>query len=332
MPQISVIIPTYNVERYIDISLNTLLFQSFKDFEILCLDDCSTDNTLRIINRYTEFDSRIKIIPNAIKRGPEILREIGIKHAQSPYCVFVDADDFVSPFMLEKYLDNIKTNDSDFMYGASWRFNRKTRIQEDHMLIPQDVFLSCVHGNTFNAESTPDFFPFAMNSEFWGKIFKTEFIKDITFMPDSVIQDISFCLKCFFKAKKISYLLEPHYVYNYQRDNSISAIYDEKWLDIFSTFDEMRETIENTGMFEKYKNAYMNFKLSRIWLYLLGADPRCQKIFFEQTKATFAKENFSDYNFSVLCNNQFYIPTLVLLNSDFNEFHARYLAGREKLS
>ena len=204
MPEISVIIPTYNVERYIDICLNTILFQSFSDFEVLCIDDCSTDNTLHVIEQYAQFDKRVKIIPNTHKGGPDVLRGIGIRNAQSPYCVFVDADDFVSPYMLEKYLNNIKANESDFMCGASLSFNRKTRQNQKHSQLQENVILDFVHGNIFNADNTPGFFPFFLNSEFWGKIFKTEFIKDATFNPDSVIQDIVFCMNCFFKAKKIS--------------------------------------------------------------------------------------------------------------------------------
>ena len=327
MSEISVIIPCYNVERYIDICLGALLIQSFQDFEILCIDDCSTDNTLRVIEQYAKLDPRIKIIPNNEKHGPDVLRGIGIQHAQSPYCVFVDSDDFFSPLMLEKYLNNIKANDSDFMYGDALSFSDKTRDTNDHMMLPKNVFLSCVRDEVFNAESTPDFFPFHMNTEFWGKIFKTEFIKDATFTPDSVIQDVSFCFKCFFKAKKISYLLEPLYVYNYRREGSLTATFNEKWLGIFSSLDEIRQTIEASGMFEKYKNAYINFKLSRIWFYLLGAKPECQEAFFEQTKATFAKENFSNYDFNVLRKNQFYFPTLDLLNSSFEEFHACYVDG-----
>lgn len=324
MPEISVIIPTYNVERYIDICLNTLIFQSFSDFEVLCIDDCSTDKTLHVIEKYTQFDKRVKIVSNTHKGGPDVLRGIGIRNAQSPYCVFVDADDVVSPYMLEKYLNNIKINDSDYMYGASISFNRKTRHNQKHSQLQENVFLDIVHGNTFNAENTPGFFPFFLNSEFWGKIFRTEFIKDATFKPDSMIQDIVFCMKCFFKAKKISYLLEPLYVYNYQREGAISANFNEKWLGIFSSLDEMRQIIEKTGMYDKYKNAYIDFKISRIWFYLLKARPECQKVFFEYAKAAFAKEDFSKYDLNTLYNNKFYFHTLVLLHSNFEEFQAHY--------
>lgn len=329
MSEISVIIPCHNVERYIDICLGALLIQSFQDFEVLCLDDCSTDNTLQVIEQYAKFDSRIKIIPNHEKHGPDVLRGIGIQNANSPYCVFVDSDDFFSPFMLEKYLENIKANDSDYVYNVTGNiaYSPTSHDSVERWLMPKDVFFYYVRGDTFNAENTPDFFPFKMDSEFWGKIFKTEFIKDATFTPDSVIQDVSFCFKCFFKAKKISYLLEPLYVYNYRREGSLTATFNEKWLGIFSSMDEIRQTIEASGMFEKYKNAYIDFKLSRIWFYLLGAKPECQKAFFEQTKATFAKENFSNYDFNILRKNQFYFPTLDLLNSSFEEFHACYVDG-----
>jgi hypothetical protein len=235
----------------------------------------------------------------------------------------VDADDFCSPLMLQKYFESIENNGSDYVYGTSLSYNKKTQRITEHCMIPKEIFIHYVKGNVFNAENTPDFLPFKMNSEFWGKMFRTELIKGANFAVGSGFHDITFCFECFFKARKISYVFEPLYVYNYHREGSLSMEFNG--LEIFSSIDAMRQTLEKFGKFEKYKNAYIDFKLSRIWYYLLSVYPQYQENFFEHTKATFSEENFGNYDFNILRKNKFYFPTLGLLGIDFAKFKYLYL-------
>lgn len=95
MIKISIIIPCYNVEKYIKECLDSILMQELKEFEIICINDGSTDNTLEILNSYKEKYSNIKII-NQSNKGLSTARNVGMKYAEGKYIYFVDADDFLS--------------------------------------------------------------------------------------------------------------------------------------------------------------------------------------------------------------------------------------------
>ena len=122
MPKVSVVIPTYNRGKYIAATINTVLNQTYKDFEIIVIDDGSTDDTQRELE---QFGGKIKIItqPNSERA---VSRNNGVKNSTGAYIAFLDSDDLWSPDKLEKQvevLDNLK--DIVLVYGQSYRINNK---------------------------------------------------------------------------------------------------------------------------------------------------------------------------------------------------------------
>ena len=112
MPKISVIMPMYNSEKYIELAISSLLNQTFKDFEAICIDDSSTDKTLKKVKKFK--DSRIKIIQNEINLGmPGAVRNIGLNIAKGEYIYFLDNDDVMLPNCLELLLSTAEQNDAD---------------------------------------------------------------------------------------------------------------------------------------------------------------------------------------------------------------------------
>ena len=99
--KLSVIIPVYNVEMYISKCLNSLIIQTMKDIEIICIDDCSTDDSANIIEQYIKKDNRIKLIKNKENKGSAQTRNIGISASECDYIAFVDSDDYVSKNYIE---------------------------------------------------------------------------------------------------------------------------------------------------------------------------------------------------------------------------------------
>nr|MCR4662874.1 glycosyltransferase [Endomicrobiaceae bacterium] len=100
MPKVSVIVPVYNVEQYLRQCLDSIINQTFKDFECICVNDGSTDNSLTILQEYSKKDNRIKII-NQKNSGSSVSRNNGIKQALGQYVSFVDADDWITDNYLE---------------------------------------------------------------------------------------------------------------------------------------------------------------------------------------------------------------------------------------
>ena len=111
-PKISVIVPMYNAENYIKLAINSLLNQSFREFEAILVDDCSTDKTLKIVKNIK--DSRIKIIENEKNLGmPGSVRNIGLEAAKGKYVYFLDNDDFILPNALEILFNTAEKNNAD---------------------------------------------------------------------------------------------------------------------------------------------------------------------------------------------------------------------------
>lgn len=107
VPKISVIVPVYNVEKYIAECLDSLITQTLRDIEIICVDDCSTDESVKIIRRYIKRDNRIKLVCKKVNSGLSDSRNIGVAKSVAPYLMFCDSDDFYSPDMCEKMLNAI---------------------------------------------------------------------------------------------------------------------------------------------------------------------------------------------------------------------------------
>ncbi len=111
-PLISIIVPVYNTEEYLTLALSSLCSQTYKNIEIICVDDGSTDNSLKILEKFRAFDSRIKIIKQK-HQGVSVARNKGLDKVTGKYIAFVDSDDYVKPEMFEVLYKTIKKYDTD---------------------------------------------------------------------------------------------------------------------------------------------------------------------------------------------------------------------------
>lgn len=102
MPNISIVMPLFNAEKYLAEALQSVLNQTYEDFELICIDDCSTDDTRRIVEKYREGDSRITILINEERLGAALSRNKGLQEAEGKYILFLDGDDIFEEELLEK--------------------------------------------------------------------------------------------------------------------------------------------------------------------------------------------------------------------------------------
>ena len=132
-PTISIITPCYNAAPFIAQTLESVLAQTFEDWEMLVVDDCSTDDSAVIVQEYAQRDSRIRYYrTDSPSGGPSVPRNIGLEHVRGVYVAFLDSDDLWLPEKLEEQLSFMRANKLDFVYSdyekISWRGERKNRI------------------------------------------------------------------------------------------------------------------------------------------------------------------------------------------------------------
>lgn len=208
--KISIIVPIYNVEPLLRRCIDSLLKQTYKNLEIILIDDESPDNCGKIIDAYAKMDNRIKVIHQK-NAGVCAARNAGLKIATGEYIGFIDPDDWATPDMYEYLYDNAKKYDSAITCCRYFRAipNKDTMVRSDGKLY---IY------NTEEAikELVSDF---TIRSVFWNKLFKKEIFDGITF-PEGMIYEGTYLVhKLFEKTDKIVFLPDAKYYY-YKYDKS----------------------------------------------------------------------------------------------------------------
>ena len=268
---ISIIIPVYNCEDYLYVCLKSVLKQTYPEFEVICVNDCSTDSSLEILDYFAKIDDRIKIFNNTENRGASYARNIGIKHAKGDYIFFLDSDDWISFNTLEELSKNAKSNDSDLVFYKLARFNDRKFI------FSQPAFdLSCY----FDKDTDFNNFTFTckdikyhiINTSFapYLKLYKKSFLdkyEDFTFPEGLVYEDVLFHVKTILRASKISFI--PKFFYVYRLDNQRSVMHDDsKIFDIFKIIDLVEDFLFTNNYFDELKLEFYSFKIIQILQYL----------------------------------------------------------------
>lgn len=141
MPEVSIILPVYNGERYINRTITSVLQQTISDFELILIDDGSTDNTRELLYNWARKDSRIQLIENDCNMGVAEVRNKGIALAQGDYVCFIDSDDTWHSDKLERQLTFMKHNDSDFSCTAYAMVNEEGKFIKNRIIPKQSIQL-----------------------------------------------------------------------------------------------------------------------------------------------------------------------------------------------
>lgn len=218
MEKISVIVPIYNVEKYIEKCLTSIIKQDIKEIEIICIEDCSTDNSYEIAQNISKEHENIKLYKNDKNRGLSYCRNKGIELANGEYILFVDSDDTIQENVLAQVYGVAKCNELD-MLGFKYR-----EIKDDKVL--SDEYSNSLANIKMNGL---DYFKKqAENKSFyvmtWGYLYKSSFLDSnkLCFEEGLLHEDDEFFLKCMLCSPTIMMIEE--YVYNYyRRDNTITT-------------------------------------------------------------------------------------------------------------
>ncbi len=210
---ISVIFPIYNVEQQLRRGIDSILQQTYKNFELILVNDGSTDSSLSICREYEKIDSRVKVIDQA-NQGVSVARNTGIDNACGEWIAFVDPDDYVHPSYLERLYEVVIQTGSDISV-CNYRIVHEERdaFNQIEKTVPQIYSGYESLNNFFGSQYTRNVCP-------WGKLVKKELHKGLKYPIGRVQEDAHITYRLFERANKVAYIDEFLYHY-YQRKNSI---------------------------------------------------------------------------------------------------------------
>ncbi|WP_372518630.1 glycosyltransferase family 2 protein [Candidatus Ruminimicrobiellum ovillum] len=244
MTKVSIIIPVYNTEQYLSQCLDSVINQTFRDIEIIVVNDASTDNSLSVIKEYQQKDNRIVLINVTDNCGLSNSRNLGIKKAKSPYITFVDSDDWIRKDYIEFLFNNIEKFKCDAFSGSYYVYNNKTSQYETRKY----SFLTTKHKNNKNLIVLP-----SINCSPWCKIYNKDFLlKNNLFFRLRRREDSLFLYDLVIHKARIIYVNEPIYFYRVNRKNSLTSSNYFILHDVIFLLKEIRKTLYKENLFGDY--------------------------------------------------------------------------------
>ena len=320
--KISVIIPIYNVEKYLDKCLTSIINQSLKDIEIICVNDGSTDSSLQILEKYKEKDDRIIII-NQKNAKQAVARNNGLKIARGEYISFVDSDDYIEKDFLKILYQTAINNNADIVASNVQEFIDDDFFYDISYVAKMTFFF---YGKTILV--TPeDKFGIIYSCSIWNKIYRREFLSknNISFFEKLFLEDVSFNQIATILANKIILVKDVYYYYSLSNPNSFMKLTSIK-----------KETIDMVNMTKSAKLFLLNklnkdsldtkkyfeildsFEIYNLKGWYNSIHKNYKNIFYKKLREIFEKLDISNNNFVFSNAREFY--NKVIKYKNLNEF------------
>lgn len=251
MSKVSIIIPVYNVATFLRKALDSVIKQTLEDIEIICVDDCSTDNSFEILQEYAQKDSRVKIIKQEKNQGEVVAKYTGAQLAQSDYIGTLDPDDYYSTNFCEILYKQLSTNNADMACC------NMQHIKENGSLLKNKIIQI---GKKHSCVSLNSSFINSINPSTTNKIMKKDiYINALNFTERDIWKDFYQYWRGYSKESyKICLIPEELYFYR-KRKNSIihtKINYQTKWNSLLKTIDLILNYLLKNNRYEIYKKAF----------------------------------------------------------------------------
>ena len=209
-PLVSIIMPVYNCEEYLPTALESIIVQEYRNWELLIIDDNSTDSSSEIIKVYEEIDNRIIFLENTTDiHGPGPTRNIGLNYVKGEYLYFMDADDWVDKNLLQCAIKRIQETNADIVQFGAIHERNDGNNSEKYFWSGKNLLTK--------DEIKKDFFNYWKDNRnsLWLHLFRRETVKTIRFENIINGEDISYVMDALCSAEKIAYIAEAFYHYRY---------------------------------------------------------------------------------------------------------------------
>ena len=256
MIKISIIIPVYNTEKYLKKCLDSIINQTLKSLEIICIDDCSTDNSLHILKEYQLKDNRIKIIEQKENKGQGVARNLGLNIAEGEYIMFLDPDDWLELNALEILYKKSKETNADIIHFNYIEENEKLKssnYKNAAKIIKKRFGIKAKNDGFYSLKNSDGSFLYKFEMQVWDKIYKKDFIlkNNINFAPNKHGEDHLFTIGCLISADKIYYVDEYFYHYTKRNNSERDKITDENFC-VFENIKLIEKLLCEKKLSDKY--------------------------------------------------------------------------------
>lgn len=253
---ISVIVPVYNIEKYLSRCIESILSQTYKNLEAIFINDGSTDNSLEILEKYRKKDKRIKVIDKK-NAGSGAARNDGIEFSNGKYISFLDSDDWYEEDFLKKLYNNLIENNSDVsMCNPKMVYDDASKNKKINTYFFNKIELNKTPEKILGILAMP---------VVWNKLYKKEIIlkNNIKFPNYSFCEDVEFLYKTFLYVNKISKIENDLYNY-YQRENSVTKkIREESIEQLYQVLENIESYIQDN--FLEYLKIFHLYKIQFIY-------------------------------------------------------------------
>ncbi len=263
--KVSVIVPIYNACKHLRPALESILDQTLREIEVICVDDGSTDTSLDMLKIYQKRDCRIRIITET-NAGPGHARNNGLRRARGKYVAFLDADDFFEPTLLENLYTKAEENNLDIAIVRYDIYDNKkgkfvANIESEHAKIYEG-------GVVTSKNEYPDYILESTTGAAWNKLFKKSFIleKGILFTTEALIfEDVYFTSSALAFAERVARIpdiLVHHRIYSQQ---SRVRSFKKYYIQVPGVFLKLKEFLMKGGMYQPLAKGFLNLSCSRCY-------------------------------------------------------------------
>ena len=264
-PKVSVILPIYNVGKYLRQSLDSLINQTLKEIEIICVNDGSTDDSYDILEEYKAKDSRIKVIHKENK-GTGAARNDGLRIATGECIGFVDPDDWVKPNMFERLYNLIKEKNLDIAMCMPDGFDEKNQINTPFPYFVDANFENIPDDKIFNWR---DLSPFSYPMCVWNKLYTKDLFdrNNIDFAEGLDFEDHKVIFGTLLTAEKIFFIREKLYVYRFNREGSVLTDNNRRLIDHIEIFNIVEKLMKDTNTYNVLRKDFVTYKIHNLLYY-----------------------------------------------------------------
>ncbi|WP_175640176.1 glycosyltransferase family 2 protein [Metabacillus schmidteae] len=319
MELVSIIVPIYNSERFIDKTITSIVNQTYKNIEIILLDDGSTDNSLNIMKKYEKQDGRIKVFSHK-NQGQSFTRNKGIEISSGEFLVFVDSDDWLDKHFVEKmYTEISKTNSEIIVCDYYIHYSNKLKEMAYNYskdIVGEEAFELMLNGN--------------ISHTCWGKIFKSTLIKNsnVLFPVGKTNEDLYTVSVWFLRASKVGFLNE-FLITQRHREGSITNSFTNSFIDLLYILNLLRDYLVENNLFNRFEKQYKR-KYQKMVVYLLNYGVRMKRFDFTKKVLKESKIPIKDFDLNLLNRREKIAVTLTKINIKlyfiFTRFYYMYYA------